>query len=281
MGLGTDGEQSIDLLEQEIQKLKLRLVKYERQPSNTVAYYLLFLGASSLVFSTFWTSQILAFIGLGLAFWGALLLYARPVAYVPSELIGSTTISAIRTIDQIIGRLGYKGRSIYLPPMTLRDIKESRMFVPAKDEMTIPGTDALDRGAFVVDNPQGILLVPPGLGLVNLFEEKLGVRFAEVDLDYLKTNLPRLLVEHFRLLEDLELDETIDGVHVEMKGAAYASLCSRIKRETDVSNSFGCPLCSAMAIMLARTTHRAIVIEGEEVSSDEKSIVARYKMLPG
>ena len=130
-----------------------------------------------------------------------------------------------------------------------------------------------------MDNLEGIFLVPPGLGLANLFEEKLGVRFAEVDLDYLKANLPRLLVEHFRLLEDLELGGTTDRIQVEMKGTAYASLCSKIRRESEVSTRFGCPLCSAMAIVLARTTHRAIVIEKEEVSNDERNIAVRYRML--
>lgn len=269
----------INDMQQEMQELKLKLLHYERQPSNAVAYYLIFLGACALIFSIVWASQILAFIGLGLLFWGALLLYARPVEYLPNELVGSTAVSAIRALDQILGKLGYKGRSIYLPPMTLKDIKESRMFLPARDERRFPAGEALAGGALMSDNPEGIILVPPGLGLANLFEEKLGVRFAEVDLDYLKSNLPRLLVEHFRLLEDLELAEGIGWVQMEVKGSAYASLCSRTRKEAEISRRIGCPLCSAMAIILARTTHRPIVIEQEEVSEDEKKISVRYKML--
>jgi len=271
----------INDLQRQISELRLRLLDYERQPTNTVAYYLVFLGACSLIFSIVWTSQILAFIGLGLTFWGALLLYARPVAYLPVELINSTAISSMRALDQIIGKLGYEGRSIYLPPMTLKDIKDSRMFLPAKDGMEIPTREAVAKGALMVENPEGILLVPVGLGLANLFEEKLGVSFVEVDLDYLTANLPRLLSEDLRLLEDLELQEDGDVIQISMAGSACASLCSQVRKEADTSSRFGCPLCSAMAIVLARSTHRHIVVEGEEVSEDGKKTVMRFRMLAG
>ena len=95
----------INDLMQEIHSLRLKLLRYERRPSNTVAYILILIGASSLVFSVVWTSQILAFIGLGLAFWGALLLYARPTRYIHTELLDSTAISAMRALNQIVNRL--------------------------------------------------------------------------------------------------------------------------------------------------------------------------------
>jgi len=270
----------INDLEQEKEKLRLKLLRYERRPSSTVAYVLILTGACSLVFSVVWTSQILAFIGLGLTFWGALLLYARPKKYVASELVDSTAISAIRALDQIVGNLGYVGTPIYLSPMTLKDIKDSRMFLPAKNETTIPTGETIASGTIMVEQPEGILLVPPGLGLANLFEEKLRVRFAEVDLDYLKTRLPRLLIEDLDLVEDLELHEERDTVQIKMKESSYAPLCSQIRRETEAARRFGCPLCSAMAIALARTTHRPLVIEQEEVSKDAKTTVTRYRMLP-
>lgn len=271
----------INDLQGQISELRLRLLDYERQPTNTVAYYLVFLGACSLVFSLVWTSQILAFIGLGLTFWGALLLYARPVAYLPSELINSTAISSMRALDQIIGKLGYEGRSIYLPPTALKDIKDSRMFLPAKEGTNVPSTESVAKGALMVENPEGILLVPVGLGLANLFEEKLGVSFVEVDLDYLTTNLPRLLSEDLRLLEDLELQEDGEVIQISMAGSACASLCSQARKEADTSSRFGCPLCSAMAVVLARSTHRPIVVEAEEVSEDGKKTVIRFRMLAG
>jgi len=155
------------------------------------------------------------------------------------------------------------------------------MFLPAKNETAIPTGEAVTRGALVVEKPEGILLVPPGLALANLFEEKLGVRFLEVDLDYLRANLPRLLIEDLELLESLELQEESEAIQIEMEGSAYASLCSQIKKQTKFAARFGCPLCSAIAITLARTTHHPIVIEREDVSEDTKTTGARYRMLPG
>lgn len=270
----------INDLQQEIHRLKLKLRRYERRPTNTIAYLLVLTGACSLAFSIVWTSQILAFIGLGLTFWGALLLYARPARYMHSELIDSTAISAIRALNQAIDNLGYEGKPIYLPPTTLREIKDSRMLLPARKETTHPSALPVT-GTPTTENPKRILLAPPGLGLANLFEEKLGVRFVEVDLDYLQTNLPRLLIEDLEIVEDLELQQQGDTIQIKAKGSAYASLCSGTRKETKHPGRVGCPLCSALGVILARTTHRPIVIEREEVSEDGKDTVTRYRMLPG
>jgi hypothetical protein len=41
-------------------------------------------------------STVLAFIGLGLTFWGALFLFARPIKFVKSILLDFTAISTIQ-----------------------------------------------------------------------------------------------------------------------------------------------------------------------------------------
>ena len=45
----------VNALQREIQELKLKLLRYERRPSNTVAYVLVLTGACSLIFSIVWT----------------------------------------------------------------------------------------------------------------------------------------------------------------------------------------------------------------------------------
>jgi len=88
----------------------------QRNLSGAVAYALLFSGAIALITSVFYSSSILAFIGLGLTFWGALLLYIKPVKHVKASLLDSTVISSLRSVDQMIKDLNYKGKAIYLPP---------------------------------------------------------------------------------------------------------------------------------------------------------------------
>lgn len=103
-----------------------------------IKYVMLFLGAASLIVSILYTSSILAFIGLGLTFWGALLLYIKPERYVRIDLLNSTTLSTLTTINQLIKESNPKGKAIYLPPRRLEEIKTGKAFIPYKKEIHIP-----------------------------------------------------------------------------------------------------------------------------------------------
>ena len=64
-------------------------------------------------------SQVLAFIGLGLVFWGGLFLLIRPVSYVKSEILDTTTLSNYRTLDRILKNLHIYGEGFYIPALQL------------------------------------------------------------------------------------------------------------------------------------------------------------------
>ena len=65
-------KERIQRLEQEKETLRLKLWKCERRPSTLTDYILLAVGAAALTSATIYSSSILAFIGLGLTFWGVL-----------------------------------------------------------------------------------------------------------------------------------------------------------------------------------------------------------------
>jgi hypothetical protein len=82
---------------------------------------MLLLGTASLAASIGYNSSILAFIGLGLAFWGAVLLYIRPEEYTKKTLLEAALSSSLVTLDQMIKELGYTGDATYLPPKYFTD----------------------------------------------------------------------------------------------------------------------------------------------------------------
>jgi len=77
---------------------------------------LLGVGAAVLIASFIYVSQILAFIGLSLMFWGALLLYIQPGEYTRKALLDATALTSLEALSQIMQELNYKGKAIYLPP---------------------------------------------------------------------------------------------------------------------------------------------------------------------
>jgi len=272
-------ERYVLALMESLERLRLELWKYKRKPSGVAGSILLFLGAIALVSSIVYASSILALIGLGLAFWGVLFSFVRPVRYVKSSLLDSTAISTLMNVARVIANLNYEGKGIYLPPRYLKGLKEGTVFIPSKKVSNIPNMEEISKETIFIKNPEGICLTPSGLGLANLFEEELGTNFAKVDLNYLQNNLPKLFVEGLEIAEDFEMRTRGNVVHFKMTETVYKDICNEIRKLPNICGSFGCPLCSSIACALTRATGKPVIIEKNQLSQDGKTIEAYYRIL--
>lgn len=108
--------QSAEELQKEIQNLKKQLQTLNRNSTIRISIIFTIPGILSLILSIITESQVLAFIGLGLTFWGALFYLVRPIAYVRGSLFSITATTLYQTIDRIIKDLNIKGKGIYVPP---------------------------------------------------------------------------------------------------------------------------------------------------------------------
>lgn len=244
-----------------------------------VSLFLLALGIIALASSIIYTSSILAFIGLGFTFWGALLLYIKPERYVKVDLLDSTVLSTLETINNLLTNLNYKGKAIYLPPKHLKDLKSAKAFIPSKNQTTIPSTEELTEETILSTNPEGIFLTPPGLALTNLYEEKLGTSFTKQDVQYLLKNLPKLLIEDLEIAENLEIKTSKNVVHIKITGSVFQNLCKKTEKLSKINKSLGSPLLSSLAITLTRTTGKPITIKKTNLSKDNKTIKVYYQMI--
>jgi len=256
--------------------IKPRLRKQRLGPS-IIASSLLAIGAVALISSIVFFSSILAFIGLGLTFWGALFLFIRPEPYVKAKLLDSTVVSSLIAIDKILSEETFQGKGLYLAPKH----GEGLVFIPAKDEVVIPSIDEIAAGKVLLENPQGVCLLSPGYGLMKLFEKELDVDFSKVDLDYLQKNLPKLLVGDLEVVEEFSMNVDREFVEVRMVGSIYKDSCREVKKLTDICLRIGCPICSAIGQMLAKVTGNPVVFEGDKLSSDGREMQARYRMIKG
>jgi len=253
----------------EKERMRIELWKQKRRPSGIAGYILLLVGAAALASSVVYESSVLAFIGLGLTFWGALLSFVRPVGYVRSSLLDSTAVFSLMTVDQVIDDLNYTGKGVYLPPRHLKGLKEGAVLIPSKKGVI---TSVEKAG-------EGIRLSPSGLGLVNLFEKELGTSFAKVDLDYLRNHLPKLFIEGLEIAEDFRMNIKSNIAHIKITGSIYNDLCKEVRKLPNVCGSIGCPLCSSIACALTRATGKPVIIEKNQLSQDGKTIEAYYRIL--
>lgn len=258
-------KEKIQLLEREKQNLRLKLWKYESSPSALAGYLFLALGSLALMSAAISDSSVMSFIGLGLAFWGVLFLYIRPKKYVRAKLLTCTAISSLAAISEEIEKLGLKGRAIYLPPERISDIRGGKLYI------------AKEVGGFT--NLGGLYLTPPGLSLTNLYEEELGVHFAETDLSYLQTNLP-LLMESLEIAEDVGINVEGNKIRARIKGSVYQDLCKQIRKlSPNICSSTGCPLISSMALAIARSAGRQVIIEENQILAEGQTIEVDFRLL--
>jgi len=281
-------EENLQLLQSENEALKQELLRYRRLPSGKIGFTLLIIGALALVASFVATSTILAFIGLSLTFWGALFLFAKPIKFVRSTLLDSTALSSYTTIDRIIEDMNYKGKPIYIPPYPkeaylpeyLKGLKEMVVFISAEDITTMPTIEEMAKKQFLVENPKGICVTPPGSGLVSLFEKELRADFTKIDLEGLYNSLPTAIMNNLELASNFEIDTEKKLVHVKITDSVYKDLYSKEHKLKSV-HSVGCPLTSAVACALAKTTGKLVTIAKSNVSPDLKTIEVWYQTLEG
>ena len=259
-------------------EMKLEVWKLKRNSSKQIGYVLLPLGFLALIFSIVYTSSILAFIGLGLTFWGALLTYLRQEKYVKATLIDSTAISSIENLDKIITELKYKGKGIHLPPEYFKDPKSGLVYIPKKEGAKIPRAGETSEEVFS-QKTQGMFITPPGLSLTNYFENELGKNFAKADLKHLQNNLPKLFIENLEIAEDLEIEIENNTFHIKIINSVYKDLCSKARKFSSICGSVGCPICSAIACALTRATGKPVVVSKDNSSADGKIIDIQYMIL--
>jgi hypothetical protein len=242
-----------------------------------IPYAMLVFGLVSLIGSAFSGSYVPAFIGLGLTWWGALLLYLTPTKFVNLELLNAAASSSLANIERTLSSTETTGKGVYLPPKRLKDYQSSIVFIPRKANDPLPESEETDQEKLHPENLGGILLTPPGLALSRLFEKKLGTSFTETDLPHLQKKLPKLL-EKLEITKNLSIQVEDNTVTVEIANHIFKDLCEETRKLPKTQQAVGCPLSSAIACALAKASGKPVTIE-KEMQNLEGSTRIQYRLL--
>ena len=279
--------ETVKQLQMENEILKLELKKFKSIPSVKIGLAFTIPGVLALVFSVLNNSNILAFIGLGLTFWGALFLFIKPVKYVQSSLLNSTAIATYKTIDRILKDLKIKGKGYYIPPYPkevylpeyLKGLKDPVVFISV-DAGEMPSIEELAKSKFILENPNGICVAPPGLGLLEQFERELKKDLAKLKLTNLRETLPPLIVENLGLAKEMEMNIKDNDVYIKIFDSTYKNLYAAEENLKSV-HFLGCPLISAIACALAKVSGKTVTMQGIKASADRQTIQVWYRMMEG
>jgi hypothetical protein len=256
--------------------------------SIRISVLFLISGLMSLIFSLYSESQILALIGLGLTFWGALFLLLEPLKLVEGSLLYNAAVSAYLTTDRIIDDFRYKGKGYYIPPYPkdvylpdyLKGLKDPVVFVSAANDSEMPPIEVIAKGKFISENPKGVLLAPPGSSLLTQIEEKSNIDFTKMDLNELCTLMPRFILQDLNLAKEMEMEPNENQVYLRLFDSLYKNLYS-LQTNLKSVNLLGCPIVSAVACALAKTSGKTITIQKQQVSPDGLTIEVWYRIVQG
>jgi hypothetical protein len=268
-------------LQEENIKLKKRLWRLRLSSTLTIGLSLIGIGGASLVGSYLADSVIMTLAGLGLVFWGVIMLYISPQRFVPEKVVESMSIANAKSIDKLLASLNYNGRTIFLHPKHLKGLSQGYVFIPyePKEQTSLPSDEALAEEKFVYENPRGLFMVAPSHGLVQLIEKEMESNLVTTDMSYVKEHLPKLLVNNLRMLDSMTVEDNHGFIRVTMGGEAAARVCKTVTKETRIGEHFGCPLCASLGLIISKVTGKPITIEENKVHEVDSIITTTYRRL--
>ncbi|MGD0494768.1 MAG: hypothetical protein ABSB28_01855 [Candidatus Bathyarchaeia archaeon] len=260
---------------------------------------LLILGIVLLGLSIGYSASIPAFAGLGLIFWGIILIYIQTEDYAKSTVLDATAKSLLTSLNQTLEELDYRGKAVYLPPKYLNDPEATKIYLPKQPGIRLPPPDQTQKLERQTSqrNPQGMLIVPPGADLTKLFEEALGAKLIGKTLKDLEENMPKLLIEDLELATEFTIQtpaeispqetgktegadqKNHDTIHVRITTDLYPTTRKQAQQQLMMHGNIGCPVTSAIACTLAKATGKPVVIENQQTTKDGKTTETEYRIL--
>jgi hypothetical protein len=104
--------------------------------------------------------------------------------------------------------------------------------------------------------------------------------FTKLDLDGLYNSLPTVIMNNLELASGFEMDAEKEHIHVKIIDSVYKDLYS-LEHKLKSVHSVGCPLTSAVACAIAKTTGKLVTITKSRISPDLKTIEVWYQTLEG
>jgi hypothetical protein len=227
-------------------------------------------GIGALLASVVFGSSALAFTGLGLMFWGALLIFARGARYVRADLVAPTLLPTTKAISQILNDLDYTEKGVYIPG----DQGRVFLFIPSEPVTRIPSFEEVSRATFL-KNPDSVSITPPGLGLAEVFKRELGVKSGRTGIEAIAKQLPRLLIDDLEIARNFEIRVKGREIGTRIVDPLYSGVLEQL--DTPRPTICDDPISSAVACLIASSSGEPVKIERKTKSHG--TIESLYRIL--
>ena len=115
---------------------------------------------------------------------------------------------------------------------------------------------------------------------MSQIEKTANIDFAKIHLNELCEMLPRFILENFSLAKEMEMELGDGQVYLKTLNSLYKNFYSKENNFKSI-NLIGCPLVSAVACAVAKTSGKTVTIQKEKVSPDGSEIEVWYHIVQG
>jgi hypothetical protein len=261
--------------------------KSEKLKVNSLSIGIVFLvsGIALFVVSLMSGSSIICNIGLGLTFWGALMLLIPPPKHVEASFLITSVLPDYMTIDRMLSNLISKKEAYNIPscprdiklPEHLCGLKQTVTFIPSEYTERLVEIEDIARGKFLIERPKGLLITSPGAGLLDKIEQKSKTDFTKIPMSDLNDTLQNLLSELY-LANEIDLTINENDIILEIDNSLYSDLYTE-KYGLKSIYLLGCPLVNAAACAIAKSTGKPTAIQEIKIASNGKNISASIKIV--
>jgi hypothetical protein len=177
----------------------------------------------------------------------------------------------------IISYFGAKGKGLYIPPT--HDYKDCILIVPKNINADIDRLQIVNHGSKSLVTKDGIILNPPGSGLLRLVEKELTTSISSKELNLLGDVLNDSLVEILKIAENVYSDMVGNKIFVQVFNSIFFDSCARVHVELpEICTQVCCPICSLIACIIAKMTKRYVNIEETQINPRERSINTSFRL---
>jgi len=142
----------------------------------------------------------------------------------------------------------------------------------------MPSLEELAKSKFLLENPNGICIAPPGLGPLAQFEKELGKDATKLQLTELCEGLPPIIAESLQLARETEMKIENNQIYPKMLDPTYKNLYGAEAGLKSV-HFLGCPIASAVACALAKATGKIFLIQKDNVSPNGQTVEVWYRVI--
>ncbi len=231
---------------------------------------LFFLGTIALVASIALERTLLAFIGLGFLFLGFIPIYLGRIHS------SQTAFPQLLNVESLKASHPSDVRVLYAQTEDSKEPSVSAYVLSGKtlSEVTATGLSAK------IHETSGIVKIEiPGMELLDRLERALDIDFSGLKPSYLTDRLGKVLTDKLKLARKVSIESTGDRFRVRIVGTPFSEECERTIRLGPPHDSLGCELCSAIALAIAKSSGRIVIIEDTVASSVVGKIETTYRIL--